>query len=401
MAMDNKIREYLNDVFFGYIDYLSQYKLLKQITDNYDKDLIKGLFKEIVRHYWDNADKYKGYQKEKEWNKIHYYPPEKLYTQSPTKDYHKEYLLMPPIMEDSISILDSQIEVLSKLAVNNHKIKFIIGHIYKQIPMLPPIYEPVVKRTPQQEQEFCLEVLKKINDWLNEPNLYQYNESILFRYKDINIEGICEAYNQYETLYNGEWIQLGSYPEEGLYNPNPKEREQALNILRGLYDKIKPYEQQIKADMEYLEGNLMAYPHIKEKISYMANICRDYHDRIEFIENLNKSSKQDTTSTQKTNQNKKGRQTKSIQECISKKEDIERVLKLLHDYIDGKNGSAICLPLLAVIRLGKMTKPTHTQIINEFGEVITKSLYNAYMKEYKFNQVELDGVTREIAQDLG
>ena len=107
------------------------------------------------------------------------------------------------------------------------------------------------------------------------------------------------------------------------------------------------------------------------------------------------------TSTQKTNQNKKGRQTKSIQECISKKEDIERVLKLLHDYIDGKNGSAICLPLLAVIRLGKMTKPTHTQIINEFGEVITKSLYNAYMKEYKFNQVELDGVTREIAQDLG
>ena len=133
----------------------------------------------------------------------------------------------------------------------------------------------------------------------------------------------------------------------------------------------------------------------------MANICRDYHDRIEFIENLNKSSKQDTTSTQKTNQNKKGRQTKSIQECISKKEDIERVLKLLHDYIDGKNGSAICLPLLAVIRLGKMTKPTHTQIINEFGEVITKSLYNAYMKEYKFNQVELDGVTREIAQDLG
>ena len=88
-------------------------------------------------------------------------------------------------------------------------------------------------------------------------------------------------------------------------------------------------------------------------------------------------------------------------QSISKKEDIERVLKLLHDYIDGKNGSAICLPLLAVIRLGKMTKPTHTQIINEFGEVITKSLYNAYMKEYKFNQVELDGVTREIAQDLG
>ena len=221
------------------------------------------------------------------------------------------------------------------------------------------------------------------------------------KYQGINIDALVEGYDQYEALYNGEWIQLGSYPEEGQYNPNPMEREQALNILRGLYDKIKPYEQQIKADMEYLEGNLMAYPHIKEKISCMANICRDYHDRIEFIENLNKSSKQDTTSTQKTNQNKKGRQTKSIQECISKKEDIERVLKLLHDYIDGKNGSAICLPLLAVIRLGKMTKPTHTQIINEFGEVITKSLYNAYMKEYKFNQVELDGVTREIAQDLG
>lgn len=299
MAMDNKIREYLNDVFFEENDYISQYKLLRQITDNYDKDLINGLFKEIVRYYWDNADKYKEYQKEKEWYKTHYYPPEKLYTQSPTKDYHKEYLLMPPIMEDSISILDSQIEVLSKLAVNNHEIKFIIGHIYKQIPMLPPIYEPVVKRTPQQEQEFCLEVLKKISDWLNEPNLYQYNESILFRYKDINIESICEAYNQYETLYNGVWVQLGNFPEDGQYNPNPKEREQALNILRGLYDIIKPYEQQIKADMECLEGDLRAYPHIKEKISCMANICRDYHDRIEFVENIIVKNRQKTTSTTK------------------------------------------------------------------------------------------------------
>ena len=117
------------------------------------------------------------------------------------------------------------------------------------------------------------------------------------KYQGINIDVLVEGYDQYEALYNGEWIQLGSYPEEGQYNPNPKEREQALNILRGLYGKIKQYEQQIKADMAYLEGNLMAYPHIKEKISCMANICRDYHDRIEFIENLNVGSEQDIAST--------------------------------------------------------------------------------------------------------
>ena len=381
------MKDFFSKVYLGRIGNVELLNSIKEVTNNYEKVYIKALFQDIRDYYFE----IEGYYIEKEQEYIR------------NARWFSEHEFPIPIPEetDICPFTDSLAEVLCKLAINNYRIKFIIKEVYGKIPMLPPINEPVEKRTPQQEKVFVLDMLKKINDWLNNPDISQYNESLLHKYNGINLDALLDAYDQYEALYNGEWVQLGNYPEEGLYNPNSKGREQALNILRGLYDKIKPYEQQIKIDMEYLEGNLMAFSHIKEKISCMANICRDYHDRIEFIENLNEESGQNVTSTQKTNQNKKGRPTKSIQECISKKEEIERVLKLLHTYIDGKTGSAICLPLLAVIKLGKMTTPTYTQIKKEFGDIITKSLYNAYMDEHKFNPRDLNGVMNEISQDLG
>lgn len=97
-------------------------------------------------------------------------------------------------------------------------------------------------------------------------------------------------------------------------------------------------------------------------------------------------------------QRTKGRPIKHIRESILKEED--RVLKTLHKYIDNKSGRVVCLPLLVMIDLGYMTKPTHNQVVDEFGKVISKSNYNNYMCKTKHSSDEFLGVMKSIEDEL-
>lgn len=67
-------------------------------------------------------------------------------------------------------------------------------------------------------------------------------------------------------------------------------------------------------------------------------------------------------------------------------------LKRLHDVIQGKNGKDATLVILAAINLGWMTKPTATQIIEEFGQIVSQQNYSKYLDEKKFKKEEIDGM---------
>ena len=71
-------------------------------------------------------------------------------------------------------------------------------------------------------------------------------------------------------------------------------------------------------------------------------------------------------------------------------------IKKLHTLIDGKKGKDFCLYIVASIKLGKLTKPTYTQVKNEFGDIGNKSGFNRYLDERKFTQTELEGAMNQI-----
>lgn len=72
------------------------------------------------------------------------------------------------------------------------------------------------------------------------------------------------------------------------------------------------------------------------------------------------------------------------------------LIKKLHSLIDGKKGKDLCLYIVACIKLGKLTKPTYTQVKNEFGDIGNKAGYNRYMDEQKFTNIELEGAMNQI-----
>lgn len=71
-------------------------------------------------------------------------------------------------------------------------------------------------------------------------------------------------------------------------------------------------------------------------------------------------------------------------------------LQRMHDVLDGKKGKDTTLIILACIKKGWMTKPTYTQVKNEFGDIGSKTGYNRYLNENMFTKEELDGAINSL-----
>ncbi len=71
----------------------------------------------------------------------------------------------------------------------------------------------------------------------------------------------------------------------------------------------------------------------------------------------------------------------------------KNTLTILHDLINGKKGKQVAFIIYACVQAGKMSKPTYTQLYNEFGSIGDKSGFNRYYKDasldcYK-NEIDL------------
>lgn len=88
-----------------------------------------------------------------------------------------------------------------------------------------------------------------------------------------------------------------------------------------------------------------------------------------------------------------GRKPKPFTDCLLEP-DKQQHLKHLHKLFDGRKvGKDAVLIILASIELGWITKPTFSQVQNEFGNVGNKSGYNKYMSlPNAFTQQDLEGM---------
>lgn len=71
-------------------------------------------------------------------------------------------------------------------------------------------------------------------------------------------------------------------------------------------------------------------------------------------------------------------------------------LEKLHKAIDGKKGKFVALAIKAGVKIGRLDKPSYTQVRNEFGDIGNKSGFNRYMNQYVFTDEEIEGAINAI-----
>lgn len=87
-----------------------------------------------------------------------------------------------------------------------------------------------------------------------------------------------------------------------------------------------------------------------------------------------------------------GRKAKPFVDCLLEP-DKEQHLNSLHQLIKDRRGKDVALIVKASMQLGWITKPTFSQVQNEFGNVGNKSGYNKYMSlPNAFTQQDLNGM---------
>lgn len=71
-------------------------------------------------------------------------------------------------------------------------------------------------------------------------------------------------------------------------------------------------------------------------------------------------------------------------------------LQRIHVIMVDKKGKDAALIILACIKKGWITKPTYTQVNNEFGDIGSKTGYNRYLNEKMFTKEELEGAINSL-----
>ena len=126
-------------------------------------------------------------------------------------------------------------------------------------------------------------------------------------------------------------------------------------------------------------------------------ICKYYHEEVEFIKNEIKNKQSITVRPELhivNTKKKKGRPSKPFNDILVK--DKEATKRKLHDLIDGKEDSKAVIYIKAAIQLGMMLKPTHTQFINEFGNIVSKQIFNKYLSANLYSDDEFAGAKQAL-----
>lgn len=86
----------------------------------------------------------------------------------------------------------------------------------------------------------------------------------------------------------------------------------------------------------------------------------------------------------------KGRPKETLKDKMINDADGSKLQKV-HTVMDGKKGKDAALIVLACIKKGWMSKPTFTQVTEEFGDIGTQQNFTKYLNENRFTINEIEG----------
>lgn len=119
-----------------------------------------------------------------------------------------------------------------------------------------------------------------------------------------------------------------------------------------------------------------------------------YKELTQFIKPQQKQAEQQQQETTKLIRGK-GRPKETLKDKLIDDANGER-LKILHTKLNGKKGKDVSLIMLAAIKIGWLTKPTYTQVKNEFKDIGCKTGYNKYLNENRFTKEEIEGAINSL-----
>lgn len=95
---------------------------------------------------------------------------------------------------------------------------------------------------------------------------------------------------------------------------------------------------------------------------------------------------------------KGGRPTNISFETLIMQQNKEKVLKRLHDLVDGHKGRRVALVMRVCVKLGIISHPTWTPIEHEFKNIgKSKGFYKYFNGGYTFQSDEVTGMIRQLA----
>lgn len=91
----------------------------------------------------------------------------------------------------------------------------------------------------------------------------------------------------------------------------------------------------------------------------------------------------------------RGRPKETLKDKMINDADGSKLQKV-HTIMDGKTGKDAALIVLACIKKGWMTKPTFTQVTEEFGDIGTQQNFTKYLYEKWFTKDEIEGAINSL-----
>lgn len=194
----------------------------------------------------------------------------------------------------------------------------------------------------------------------------------------------CENYIRENAQ---SWLQSIVEQETGTPTPN----QYADFVLAKARDQFKLLTQEEWGDDTDYE------------VYYNRNMASEFSERLEAVEEWAKMKREQpakadeqSATAQPDSCKKKGRPGKTFKDLMLNDKDGEH-LKKIHALMKGKNGKDAALIMLACIGKGWITKPTYTQVKEEFGDIGSRQGFSKYLasKSY-FTNDELEGVINSL-----
>lgn len=91
----------------------------------------------------------------------------------------------------------------------------------------------------------------------------------------------------------------------------------------------------------------------------------------------------------------KGRPKKCFKDYMINDPDGSKLQKI-HALMDGQKGKGAALIILACIKIGWITRPTHKVVADEFGVIGVQQGFTRYLKDSMFTKDELEGAINSL-----
>lgn len=190
---------------------------------------------------------------------------------------------------------------------------------------------------------------------------------------------------RFESNDNTRYYQTdGRYLYDTLLDKDLAEEKRVSDYVLELLCKIRKMTNELKRmNLSYQESE-----DIKCKRETL------YKELTQFIKPQQKQAEQQQQETTKLIRGK-GRPKETLKDKLIDDANGER-LKILHTKLNGKKGKDVSLIMLAAIKIGWLTKPTYTQVKNEFKDIGCKTGYNKYLNENRFTKEEIEGAINSL-----